>query len=279
MFDLTEPRPARRLTHAIGALGLVVAALASAPAHAAAPHPAVEAMDEFRGKTPEKNVIQNKFFLKENRFEVAPSIGVMPNNAFVQNVYGGALVAYHFSETLAAEGSFLYAPNTGAAGVKGLTKTLLDIASGSETGNFEQPLDRLQLGALFGARWSPVYGKINLLGEGVANFDVYGVGGVGMMMITEDRASYNEDDPNTPTVLGSPETNGHVAANLGLGVNFFVNQSVAIKLDARTALYVGPEADYGTNDGVALENRLYTPFLTTAGVSLFFPKMKPRYNF
>jgi len=62
-------------------------------------------------------------------------------------------------------------------------------------------------------------------------------------------------------------------------VNFFVNQSVAIKLDARTALYVGPEADYGTNDGVALENRLYTPFLTTAGVSLFFPKMKPRYNF
>ena len=289
MFDLTDPRPARRLTQTVSALCAAVlaattVAATSGEALAAAPHPAVQALNEFRGDTPEKNVIQNKFFVKENRFEVAPAIGLMPNNAFVTNVYGGAMLAYHFSESFAAEGTFLYAPNTGESGVKGLTKTLVLIAHDTGTGNFQQPLDRLQLGALFAARWSPVYGKINLIGEGVANFDVYGTGGVGLMLMTKDTATYNPDfesdelaspvavDPAAPTAA-------HPAVNVGMGINFFINQSIAFKLDGRTALYVAPEPDYGNNEGVALENRLYTPFLTTAGVSIFFPKMKPRYNF
>jgi outer membrane beta-barrel protein len=288
MFDMTDPRPARRLTQTASTLCAAVlaattVATASGEAHAA-PHPAVQALNEFRGDTPDKNVIQNKFFVKENRFEVAPAIGLMPNNAFVTNVYGGAMLAYHFSESFAAEGTFLYAPNTGESGVKGLTKTLVLIAHDTGTGNFQQPLDRLQLGALFAARWSPVYGKINLIGEGVANFDVYGTGGVGLMLMTKDTATYNSDfesdelaspvavDPAAPTAA-------HPAVNVGMGINFFINQSIAFKLDGRTALYVAPEPDYGNNEGVALENRLYTPFLTTAGVSIFFPKMKPRYNF
>jgi len=283
MFDMTDPRPVRRLFHAAAALCTAVLATRGV-AEAADEHAAVKAMSEFRSGAQEKTVIQNKFFVKENRFEVAPAIGIMPNNAFVTNVYGGAMLAYHFSETFAAEGTFLYAPNTGEAGVKGLTKTLVLIAHDTGTGNFQQPLDRLQLGAMFAARWSPVYGKINLIGEGVVNFDVYGTGGVGLLLMTKDTATYNDDfgsdelaspvqvDPAAPSAA-------YPAVNVGMGINFFLSQSVALKLDARSALYVAPEPDYGNNEGVELENRLYTPFLTTAGVSIFFPKMKPRYNF
>lgn len=284
MFNLTDPRPARRLLH--GACAAIAALAASSGVAMAAPHPAVAALDEFRGQKEEKNVIQNKFFIKEKRFEVAPTLGLVPNNAFFTNVYGGATVAYHFSETLAAEGAFLYAPNTGAAGVKGLTETLVAIAhEGDSEGDFQQPLDRLQLGALFSARWSPVYGKINLLGEGVANFDVYGTAGVGMLVVNEDIARYNEDFKTDTTGTVSPAfveagpTGANVAMNVGMGINFFLSQSVALKLDARSALYVAPEPDYDPTDDMPLENRLYTPFLTTAGVSIFFPKMKPRYNF
>lgn len=289
MTTLPVPRPTRRILHSLAALALGVLGLAAAP-EAQAASPAKEALDEFHGKKHDPNVIQNKFFLKENRFEVAPALGYVPNNAFVSNYYGGAFLAYHFSETFAAEGAFLYAPNTRDAGVKNLTKTLVSIAYDSNPDTtFKQPLDRLQLGAIFSARWAPIYGKINLIGEGVLNFDFYGTAGVGMLLVTKDYASVSPDwasgNSDNPVVLESqPITEGYPAANLGVGMDFFLTQSIALKLDARTALYVADEPDYGNvgpnGEPIALEKRLYNTFMTTAGVSVFVPRMKPRmFNF
>lgn len=292
MTSLPVPRSTRRtltrlLSMGLGLLGLTVAAPEEA---LAASNPAKEALDERFGKREEKNVIQNKFFLKSNRFEIAPSLGVVPNNSFVRNYYGGALLAYHFSETLAAEGAFLYAPNSGLTGVKGLTKTLVQIAYDSNPDTtFKQPLDRLQLGAIFAARWSPVYGKINLIGEGVLNFDLYGTAGIGLLLVTKDYASvaddYKSGNSEDPVALeSSPITEGYPAFNLGIGMDFFITQSIALKIDARTALYVADEPDYGnvnaSGEPIDLNKRLYNTFLTTAGVSIYVPRMKPRiFNF
>ncbi len=293
MTTLPVPRPTRSTLSSklsIAVLGLM-ALLASAPEATAADHPAGTALEEMKGKKLPVNLIQNKFFVKANRFEIAPSIGYVPNNAFVTSVYGGAIAAYHFSDSFAAEGAFLYAPNTGAAGMKGLTQTLVGIAyEGNEESSFRQPLDRLQLGAIFSARWSPVYGKINLIGEGVLNFDVYGTAGVGLLLVTKDYASINADytagvegaDPAIPTT--TPSTEAYPALNLGIGLDFFLTQSIALKIDARSALYIANEPDYGNKltDGSAepLEKRLYNTFLTTAGVSIYIPRMKPRmFNF
>jgi len=293
MTTLPVPRPTRSTLSSklsLAVLGLV-GLLASAPEATAADHPAGTALEEMQGKKLPVNLIQNKFFVKGNRFEIAPSIGYVPNNAFVTSVYGGAIAAYHFSDSFAAEGAFLYAPNTGAAGMKGLTQTLVGIAyEGNNETSFRQPLDRLQLGAIFSARWSPVYGKINLIGEGVLNFDVYGTAGVGLLLVTKDYASINPDytagvegaDPAIPTT--TPSTEAYPALNLGIGLDFFLTQSISLKIDARSALYIANEADYGNKlaDGSAepLEKRLYSTFLTTAGVSIFIPRMKPRmFNF
>lgn len=291
MTKLPVPRPTSRTLSRLATLVLGLVGLLGATEAEAASNPARQALDEFYGKKAEPNVIQNKFFLKANRFEIAPALGYVPNNAFVSNPYGGAVLAYHFSESFSAEGMFLYAPNTGNAGVKGLTETLVDIAydSNPET-NFRQPLDRLQLGALFSARWAPIYGKINLIGEGVANFDMYGTGGVGLLMISKDHAELNPewgiDDTVTSPVIVDPQAPmvATPALNLGIGLNFFVTQSIAIKLDARSAIYVADEPDYGNVDAngnpAELDKRLYNTFLTTAGVSVFVPRMKPRmFNF
>lgn len=254
-------------------------------------HPASRALEETRGKTVQKNVIQNRFFLKQNRFEITPNVGYVPNNAFVTSPTTGVFLAYHFNETIAAEGTFLYAPNTGDAGIKNLTHTLVGIAfDGNPDSTFKQPLDRLQLGAVFDARWAPVYGKINLIGEGVLNFDWYGTGGLGLLMVTKDSATINQEwvqgvegtDPATS--LGQPVTDPNLALNLGIGFDFFVSQSVAIKMDARSLIYVAKEPDYGNvlADGTPepLENRVYNTFVTSLGISVFVPKMKPRiYNF
>ena len=289
---------ARMLTRSpVPPLVALAAALAASGlanrAYAADEHPAGAALEEVKGKPPQMPVIQNRFFLKGNRFEFTPMLGYVPNNAFVSVPLGGAVLAYHFSESFAVEGDFFYAPNTGESGVKNLTKTLVSIAyEGNQETTFQQPLDRPQLGVLFDARWAPIYGKINLIGEGVINFDVYGDAGAGILTVAKDYATINQDwvldpenNPSPVSLAAQPATAANfVLPSLGIGMDFFVSQSIAIKLDARSLLYVADEPDYGNVDANGnpqpLNKRLYNTFVATAGVSIFVPKMKPRlYNF
>lgn len=289
-----RPLPIPRSSHLLSPLAIAAATalFGATPAHAAS-DPAQEAIQDIQERRLKPEIIQNRFFLKQNRFEIAPSAGIVPNNSFVSNPIGGAYLAYHFSETLAAEGAFLYGPNTGNAGVKGLTHTLVDIAhQGDPETTFQQPLDRLAFGAMFNARWSPIYGKINLIGANVVNFDFYGTGGIGLVTITEDSATPNPDYYSAMDAGAAPPagaepaivnaaapTASHFAGNVGVGMNFFVSQSVAVKLDLRSLLYVAPQPDYGNADDTA-EDRLYSTFVATAGVGIYVPKMKPRlFNF
>jgi len=82
--------------------------------------------------------------------------------------------------------------------------------------------------------------------------------------------------------VATPEA--YPAVNLGVGLDFFLTQTIALKIDARGAFYVADEPDYGNKlpngEAAPLEKRLYNTFMTTAGVSIFIPKMKPRlFNF
>ena len=135
----------------IGLMGSTV----GAPAAEAAP--ADNAIEIFRNGPERKDVVQNRFFLKTGRFELAPMGGLVPNNPMVKRYLGGLQLAYHFSETFAAGGQILYSPDLGVNDLKGLTTTLVQIASGANTGvDFQQPVDKLILGATFPAQWAPV---------------------------------------------------------------------------------------------------------------------------
>jgi outer membrane beta-barrel protein len=258
----------------------------------AADTPAGVALKEAKGDKAPFNVVQNRFFMKEGRIEVTPILGYVPNNPMVKRYVGGLLGAYHLSETFAVEGAFLYSPDFGVGDLKGLTHTLVDIAgnqSGEGDSDFRQPLDKMIMGATFAARWSPLYGKINLIGESVLNFDVYGVAGLGMLSIESYYATFNtEYDPEnpvpnvTPSELTKTGKRALLTPNLGIGFNFFLNQSVAFKIDARNYFYIGPEPDYTERDDTseALEKRLYNNLVASVGVSFFIPEMKKRmYNF
>lgn len=266
-------------------LGLLGAfALGSPDAHAGA-DPAVSALKEEQvGRTP-YNVVQNRFFLKSERFEVAPFLGYVPNNPFVKRYVGGAMLAYHLSETFAIEGAVMYAPDLGESDLKGLTETLVQIAEEGGSGvGFQQPLDKLVLGATFSARWTPIYGKINLIGERVLNFDLYGTGGLGFLSIAGYYARYDEDRVNNdlpPAALTERGNSGKPAVNIGVGFDFFFTGSLALKLDTRSLLYVSKAPQYDPNgDPNALPSRLYNDFVASVGLSIFFPSMQPRiYNF
>ncbi len=265
--------PMGRLAAALPLLGLL-AALNPRPAEA---HPATQALDDLQGKKAQLSVIQNKFFLKANRFEITPALGYIPNNDLVSVPVAGMFLAYHFSESFAAEGSLLYGSDLQLNGLKGLAKTLLQI--GRDAPGFQQPIDRPSLAGVFDARFAPVYGKINLIGEGVINFDFYGTAGLGLIVVQHEEAT-NDSTGNPQLNAGTPPQTANLAINLGVGFDFFLTQSIALKLDARSLLYVGLEPNYGNLDAqgqpVALGNRLYNAFITTGGVAIFIPRMKPR---
>jgi len=266
----------------IAALGV---GLLSTPTALAADSPADEAVDRLQEVEHNSSPIENRFFLKANRFEIAPVLGYVPNNPFARRYVGGALLAYHISESIAAEGAILYSPDLGQDDLKGLTSTLVQIAEqGDAQGGFQQPVEKMTLGATFALRWAPVYGKINLLGERVLNFDFYGTLGLGLLSRAEYYATYNDqyltDGSGSVVTLSPAKSTYTVPANIGIGFDFFVSQSVAIKIDARSYLYIGNQPDYDPDDDSELGKRLYNNFIASAGVSIFIPKMKPRlYDF
>lgn len=259
---------------------LVGLAGASHDAHAGAKS-ARKALKELNEGDAKYNVVQNRFFLKQNRFELSPMAGYVPNNPFAKRYVGGLLAAWHFSETLAAEGAFVYSPDLGVNDLKDLTHTLVGIAhEGSGEVNFQQPVDKMVLGATIAARWAPVYGKINLLGERVLNFDLYGTAGLGLLTIDKYYAVYDDEAAEgvVPTKLEVVEVKPVVPINLGIGMDFFLSSSVALKIDARNYLYIDSKPDYDPDPGNQVtENRLYNNFVASVGVSIFFPKMQPRY--
>ena len=261
------------LTATAGAL-----ALSAAPAaHAAGPEgPGIDALEILRDGRPAPSPVQNRFFVKQNRFELSPTIGFVPNNPFAQRFVGGVGLAYHLREWVAIQGQFAYSPDLGVADLKGLTTTLIRIASNSGDRNFQQPLDKVTLAFAASAVFSPLYGKINILGETVLNFDLYFMAGLSMNSKTNYFAREAADGS---VELVPDDSEVKFGPNVGLGFNFYVNQSVAIKLDGRMNFYVDNAPQY-EQDEPPTENRVYNNFVVGAGVSVFFPKMQERvYDF
>jgi outer membrane beta-barrel protein len=260
----------------VAVAGLIGSSFSSSIVQAA---PADQAIETFRNGSERKDVVQNRFFLKTGRFELAPMGGMVPNNPMVKRYVGGLQLAYHFSETFAAGGQLLYSPDLGENDLKGLANTLVQIAQGSAGGGvFQQPIDKLILGATFSAQWAPIYGKINILGETILNFDLYGEAGLGMLSIQKAYARYDSNAQGAvPVTIDFDENTVEIPVSLGIGLNVFLNQSMAFKLDARSLMYIDSAPDYELADGVRPEeNQLYRAFAVTAGFGFYFPKMKPR---
>jgi len=257
------------------ALGLLILGQ-SHTASAAPKGPGIDAITQFRKGKPKIPVVQNRFFVKSNRFEIAPMFGYVPNNPFARRFVGTVGFSYHFTEQISAQGVLSYSPDLGEQDLKGLTKTLIRIArSGTGNQNFQQPLDKVTLSFSAVAIWAPLYGKINLLGEKVVSFDFYLVGGVGLNVRTLYAAQYDDSDGQPGVLLESKGNKPGPGPVIGAGTNFFINQTVALKLDARFNFYVGDKPQYDPNDPVE-GKRFYNNFVLGAGISFFFPKMPRR---
>jgi outer membrane beta-barrel protein len=250
--------------------------------------PGSEALRQYKEGNRARQAVENRFFLKEGRFEVSPMVGYVPNNPFARRYLLGGTLGLHFSETLSAQVSGMYSPDLAEGDVKPLTSILLDRAhqaADEDAPPFQQPLDKAALTFAAGVAWAPLYGKINLVGEKVLNFDLYLFAGVGMISKRNYFATYDDSssDPQDILNLAAAPTFSEVkvAPYIGLGQNYFVNRLMAVKLDVRGAFYVDNKPQYDPTAGTdELGLRLYNNVIASVGVSVFLPNMKPRlYNY
>jgi len=286
-----------RTLHCLPRLGSLAVAfgllLGGTPAFAADDsegHPATDALQTYKDGPKRKSPVANRFFAKERRLEISPTIGYVTNNPFAQRYVGSVQLGYHVSETFSLQFQGMFSPDAGEGDLKNLVPVLLERAraqannqAGEATGtDFQQPLDKLVLAGSVSAAWAPIYGKINLVGETVLNFDLYLLAGVGAIVKNNYVAEYGqpgglEEIVELTEAAGGTET--LPSGVIGIGQNYFVNQTLAVKIDARANFWVDNRPQYNPDEPVT-GNQLFNNFMASAGVAVFFPKMKPRlYDF
>ncbi len=136
--------------------------------------------------------IHKKLYTKRGRHEISLGLGGIPSHGG----YGLATASYtyHMFENLgfeAASGGWAFQTNT--------------------SGKF-----LFYQGSL---AFSPLYGKLSLFTWGVANFDIYVIGGAGVVSYTNQ-------------TLGSS-----FMGNIGLGQRFFINDFLSVRVEYRDYLY------------------------------------------
>ncbi len=258
------------------ALGLPLAALAQAappPTGDPAPAPAtsseteagdVSEVDKDRlGPLRERiRPVSGHLFLKRGRFELSPSITISVRDAFFRKYILGGTFTYHPLETLGVSLRAGYSIPTVSGAAQICTQGEDGGTRGCSTPTFDQ-LDgaapgQLRLLAGVDVQWAPIYGKISLLAESFAHFDLYGIVGASAIQYKGPRLSAEGESPSLTTAGG----------NVGIGLRFFLNRYMTLRAEVRDLVYV-EKATPPTDS--TLRNQL----LFELGFSFFLPTALP----
>ncbi len=210
--------------------------------------------------------VQRKGFLKKGRFEAEPIFAATLNDAFYQKFGGGLRLAYNLGDTfaLALRGVTYRKPEWSnpsgwqPAPIRTDNARAGKIAFGGQL-LASQIYDQLMLDGV----WSPVYGKISVLGRSIVHFDAYLTGGFGLVWTATSYA------PRDNAGLGpAPGTflvgRSKLGVDLGGGVRFYPKDWLALDAGLMATLY--PDQPVAS-----LPATIQKVFAVNLGVSFFFP--------
>jgi outer membrane beta-barrel protein len=169
---------------------------------------------KFWGSRRKVKVVQKRLFEKDGRLELTPYGGVVPNDDFIVYIPVGARVGYHFSEAFTVEGSFAYA-----------IEERTDLATFLEEEKILKRADIQEIVKMYynvNLLWSPIYGKISLLGLKLSHFETYFGLGFGLFHIKEIPAI--NPTGNDVTKLGG---------NTVFGFRWFITDMINFRTDYR----------------------------------------------
>lgn len=191
-------------------------------------------------KDTEFKVVQNRKFTKAKRFNLSLAGGVLFNDSFSEGTTLMLSSTHYFNEHNGIEVRVeipSQSPNEGAKEVQ------------NKGGNPDQNFEDWALGVHY--NWIPFYGKISVLDEKIIYFDMAVYAGFGYVQYTQQVASGNVSD-----------TIGTASFNFGVSQQFFINSSLALKLDVASRFYREERRLYqdGTSQGSFNQLNTYIMF-------------------
>ncbi len=210
--------------------------------------------------------VQRKGFMKRGRFEVAPVFAATVNDAFYQKFGGGLRLAYNLQDSFAIalrgvtyrKPEFSDPRNWQPAPIRTDNAREGKIAFGGQLLS-SQIYDQLMLEGV----WSPVYGKVSVLDRQIIHFDLFLVGGFGLVW------SATSFEPRDNVGLGPPPDaflvgRSKLGVDLGGGVRFYPKEWMAFEVGMLATLY--PDQPIPS-----LPATIQKVFAVNVGVSFFFP--------
>lgn len=209
----------------------------------------------------EIRVIRNKYFQKRNRLEVGAQMAVVMNQSFIYTYLATGVMAFHFAESLALEG-------TGAFGfsVDKEDKRILEDQFSVYTEILRTSY--LMEGAL---QWTPMYGKFQLPHGKIIYFDTYLVGGAGLHGIEYKYDWCFQSKQVEP--VPAPRTVSYLGFVFGVGQRYFLDdgqKNKAIKWDIRDHVMSYSSADTACGPGRTPETRVHHAVTMQVGAGYYF---------
>lgn len=215
-----------------------------------------EEPETIKIKPPERKTIktlQPKSFVKVNRFELVPYVGMITNDPFIRRILFGANLGYHLTEVLEVELQGSFSPNFGEGDWKPITRQIID------ANQVSPEISRMTWHATVNLNFSPFYGKVATLGRNSIIFDIYGTFGAGVVGTEDDLVVIQKEDDDKAI---STAVQVHPALTFGAGLRVAFNRTFALRFEVRDISYIGilegTQLELNNNLGIML------------GASIFF---------
>lgn len=184
--------------------------------------------------------VTHRAFAKRHRVELLPILGMSLNDPFYRYITPGLGIHFYILETLAVGLSGEY--------YAGIATPIEN--TGGAVGNALPTFNKPNFAARLGVTWSPLYGKISWLAEGVLHFDTYLTLSGGVV---------------APAQKGASASGG-----LALGQHYFINSWLAIRLEIRDEIYQMVR-DTTKNETKNVQN-IQNLLSASVGLSFFLPQ-------
>lgn len=182
----------------------------------------------YWAKTRDIFTVQKRPFQKQGRFSATFYTGIIPNNIFERYFPAGVRLNYYILENIGLELSGSYA-------FKADTDLKATIKEDQGVGAQQVLIGDTQVShSNFGVVWSPFYGKTAFYNTVLNYFDLYLMGGAGLV-ITETQTDFNADT----SAEFKPE------GVLGGGIAFYFGQNASLRVDYRQFVFQKHEDNGG----------------------------------
>ncbi len=215
-------------------------------------------VEDEDGKARLIKTIQRKKFFKKGRWEASPHVAFVANDPFLNRYIVGSGINYNITEIFALELNLDFSPDLGDADWKPVTKQLI------EENHVSPDISKLTYFGSATFMFSPIYGKVAVVGRNIINFDIFAAFGMGMTRTSESLEALDAEQNNERAVVTQHQL--HPTTNFGGGARIIFGENLALRLDGRSMVYIE------TVNATQLEMK--NNFLIQGAVSVFFPRIK-----